>query len=762
MFNKLTNELQDGFAVEQVGILDVDQRPGVRLVCLFLLVFVPALILTARLVLLQQMRSELVIKPTLQLTESLESLPARTGRILSIDGQVLAHDVDTFQIQVHYRWLEEPPNPRWLRKEVYSRLERKDRSNRELIGKTQSKILQERNKLWKRLATLTNRSLEEIEDSRERVQHRVESIAESVRVRQQKKWEQATTLVLSGEESTWERWTKRVQHALTTPPRRVLSSRLVVKEEVDFHPLVQHVPLSIAAKIETSSDDFPGCRIQVQRERVYPLKSLAAHVVGTRTRFSAEEWKQHVLQYGNQDPLDYQPDDLRGKTGIERSYERLLRGLRGEQKVVRNHRGIEVSATLQRAPLSGQDLLLTIHAKLQSEAERLLRKMLGDFPAVSQEELLPVHKRHSWQNANSPRGGCLLVMDVHNGELLVAVSAPDYDLNVHLQPNQDLWRQLNEDPRSPFFSRITGMAVPPGSFFTMVTAMAALQSGRFNNQTLFTCDGQWKTSARYRCSLFEEFGIGHGKCTLDEALNQSCKVTFYQIADEIGVQPILLWSRKCGFGQLTGIDLPFERSGFMPDLDSRETEIRSTNSPRQNNSLSARKSIWTKDEMMNLSVGESRLTITPLQMIRFTAAIANGGSLVRPHVVRRINAIADRSNIAARRMVSPRSKDPIPYLQPATIQLLQHSFKQSDSSEEKEPATDVLPQSIPVAWQSGLMKVKGSRKDHFWFTGYFPRDRPRYALLLVLEHGADFQSASRETMQSFLQTAANLLLDGTS
>lgn len=731
----------------------VDESPEMRLVWLLLLIVTPLLAVIGRLAYLQCVLGDRFVAVGEQTTESYEPIPSRDGRIFASDGRILAYDVEHFSVLMHYRWLEEPPDANWLTQRALSRLSREDRRDRELVERQRQKILAIRTQMWHDLAALAGTTPENLAERRRAIQSRVERIVAAVEEnRRQRAAEREAARrrpdVPAGTPG-WKRAWNRFRRALTTTPERHSDDPLIVKEELDYHVVIDDVDLAQAAAVEAHPERFPGLRIEVVTERNYPEKSLAAHVIGSRTRISDAELDRRKQRFSERDPLDYRRGDRIGKTGVERAYDRHLRGLRGIRRVIKNRRGEIIRTEVVRQPRLGCDLELTLHIGLQQRAEQLLDDVVEGVGAAAEETA-------NREEPNSrPPGGCLVALDVHTGAVLAAASAPRFDLNLLTDPDPDVWQQVMADPRRPFFPRMTRMTLAPGSVFKTLTAVALLEDGQIDPRAMMHCRGYLDQPNRHRCYIFTHYGIGHHDVNLSDALCQSCNVYFFHAARQMGPEPLCEWAERFGFGQPTGIDLPGERGGNLP-------------SPSPPGTPSEERTTWYPGDTLGLAIGQSRLTVTPLQIVRLMAAIANGGNLVTPYVVRDIrgvvNAVPDGASawppdgpgaaLATSEMLRP--PRPIPGLSASTLAHLREGLERVVSDRKGTAYKTVRLDDVAIAGKTGTAEVGGGLPDHAWFAGYVPAEAPQIAFVVVLEHAGSGGRAAGPVAQDLVRAMLNL------
>jgi len=629
----------------------------------------------------------------------------------------------------------------------------------------------------------------ELATRRRAIQQRVERIADSVEQRrQQTRHHQSRrgpsdTTNDATTSSWWEHVANTCVAALRTPPERISREPLIVTEELAYHPLAEDVSLEVIAAIETHPEQFPGLLYRVTTKRVYPENALAAHIIGARVAIDDESLATRKAQFPENDELRYQLGDTVGKSGVELSYDRQLRGLNGLRKLTKNRHGELLHKETMRPPRVGRDAILTLNLPLQRRAEEILDAVVPPMTAASQSLQSTSQSSESTPDVSGPQGGCLAVLDVQSGAVIAAACAPRFDLNLMVDADADAWRQVMNDPRHPFFPRLTHMQLAPGSVFKTLTATAILESGKIDPKHPVHCRGYLDRPDRYRCLIYRRYGVGHGDMDLIDALCRSCNVYFFTAARQLGPEPILEWVDRFGFGRPTGIDLPGERAGQVPrpfhqrkkDGRGDETIALTLFSPfdeaktlvSNDVASTARTHPWYKGDTLGLAIGQSRLTVTPLQIARMMAAIANGGYLVTPHVVRCVSrAPVPRSDL----MPNGGDVHPLfsPYLQPPTERTRLHglsdaTLKQVRTGLAKVVATphgtgyrSVRLDQISIAGKTGTAETGGSGPDHAWFAGYVPADRPRFAFVAALEHGGSGGKAAGPLARQLVQAMLDL------
>ena len=626
-------------------------------------------------------------------------VPGVRGRILAADGSILARDQETRALAVHYRWIEEPADPGWLRWMTRSRLTRTERRDDQRVAEARADILAERQAMADRIIRLTGISAELWNERAGRVRTRVEHIRDSVNRRREQGFEEQRVVDRESSDTFWGR-TRAAVIEILDPSEADRFVPIHVAEEYDYHVMLDEVSLDTVAAIEGHPKDFPAVQLVAQQRRDYSRGARFAHVLGYLGAVASEELESDMA---------YHSEARVGRAGLELAYEKALRGRSGVAVEQTDRSGRILSTYLRREPTVGRDLLLTVDVKLQEFAETLLEQALQ-------------RRRLSMPNAR-PAGGAIVVLNARTGAILAAASAPTLDLNVFGGSNPSDVERLLEDPAKPLFNRSVQMAIPPGSVFKVTTAAALLQEGAIRPGEPMHCRGYLRTPDRLRCATFRRHGVGHGDVTLSDALCESCNVYFLHHAGRLGWTPIADWAWRLGFGRPTGIDLPGEASGRLPlprpvpeDGVDRNAELP--------------------------SIGQGELTATPIQVARMMAAVANNGKLVQPHLVRGYGLPvtddgATGSPTTDENMVIVAPPEPIEGLSPAILTAIRAGLSRTVNDPAGTAYDGDVQSAISWAGKTGTAETGIDRQEHAWFAGYAPADKPRVAFVVVLEYAGN-------------------------
>ncbi len=464
--------------------------------------------------------------------------------------------------------------------------------------------------------------------------------------------------------------------------REELALRIQRNRSSNFAPakICHQISQLAVARLEEHRLDLPGVIFEVEPHRSYPLTPLAPHAFGYLGEISPTELTT-LRGYG------YVMGDLLGKKGLERQYDRELRGRRGFLYVEVDALGREIRALERSAPVvpqEGQSLLTGIDADMQAS---LVQAMAGK------------------------KGGAVF-LNCRNGEVLAIASLPSFDLEQlsgALSPQS--WAALLNDPDKPLFDRAVQGTFPAGSTFKLVIAAAALENQVLSPEFSVTCQG----SLRLGTHVFDCWKKGgHGRVQMVEAIEQSCNVYFYNVGLHVDIDTWARFAKNFGFGQLTGIDLPHESPGNVPDrafLDRRYG-----------------KDAWTRGMMLNLAVGQGELLVTPLQMAQLAMAIANEGTYYRPHIVRGLLDPTDRSV----RWVPVEARH-VPGVSRETYAVLKQGMWRVVQGSHGTGAACRVPQ-VEVAGKTGTAQNPHG-DDHAWFIGFAPFAAPEVAFAIFVENG---------------------------
>lgn len=441
--------------------------------------------------------------------------------------------------------------------------------------------------------------------------------------------------------------------------------------------LRRDAPFQVLAGVEETRSDLPGIEVQVEPMRHYPHGSLAGHLLGYAGEINDVELDSLAAQ-------GYQSGDLFGRSGIERRYEEILRGHDGAEYVVVNAMGKRVS-TLQgeaaRPPVPGHDLVLTVDLKLQAALEAAM--------------------------VNVERGAAVAI-DPRDGSVLALVSRPALDPNEFSHGlTRARWEEMNSGGANVLLNRAIQGVYPPGSTFKIISMMAGLKAGLVTRDTHMPqpCFGHFQFGGR---SFACWDNHGHGSIDLIGAIQNSCDVYFYQLGLQLGLDRIEQAAHAFGLGNKTGIDLPQERSGLVPDAAYYDRRWGVGQ--------------WRKGLLLNLVIGQGEFLTTPLQLALLAAQAANGGLPIRPHVIQEVRGIEGYS-VGKPAMAGFTAPDVAwSTLHEGLVKVV-----------EAGTAHGARVPGIGVAGKTGTAQNPHG-KPHALFVCYAPADSPKVAMAIVVEN----------------------------
>lgn len=499
----------------------------------------------------------------------------------------------------------------------------------------------------------------------------------------------------------------KVEKAKKQDPYRVV----VLAEDVSETPTV--------AYLKEHGNEFPGVRIEKSYLRKYPHGSLAAHVLGYVGEISEEELALERFKL-------LKPGAQVGKQGVEFFYDAYLRGTDGNRQIEVDAQGRPKRLLDAVDPQPGNVLILSLDARLQQAAEAAIREGI---------------KRAHADGFKDADAGAVVAMDPRTGEVLALVSYPDYDPAVWVGGiKQDVYESLIADSANkPLFNRAIGGLYPAASTFKAFVAATALREGLVSWDTVSNCTGTYRVSDQVlRCWNRD----GHGEVNLVEAIMESCDVFFYRLGELFYEQTGSLLQegvRRFGFGQTTGIDLPGESAGRVPDKEWKR-KVGQTDQDR----------IWRPGDEVNLCIGQGDLLVTPLQLAVAYSAIANKGKLLVPRVAK---MVTNASGVTVHEFGSEvRAELGLDSPQYAALYKGLELVTQ-DPNGTAYKAWVGFP--IPVAGKTGTAE-KLPDDDYAWFVGYAPMDNPQIVVVALVEKGGHGSSVAapvvRRVMEAFFDT----------
>jgi penicillin-binding protein 2 len=496
---------------------------------------------------------------------------------------------------------------------------------------------------------------------------------------------------------------------LIVKKKHAKNESILIRENLDWNAL---------SFFYTIASEIRGLVIKKTLSRFYPYPEIFSHIIG----YTGSPSQPDVENSENLALL--LPTAKIGKTCIEKMYDEKLFGTAGLKQVEVNSRREQIKLLNNIDDVDGQDIYLTINKKLQERIYKILSEQ---------------------------KSAVCIVMNVHNGEILACVSYPGYDTNIFsFKTGQKTLQDLYSDPYKSMTNKAISGLYSPGSVFKMIAGLGALSSGKISKYTRFSCSGCCELGKyKFHCWSWK-FG-GHGSVNLVQAIERSCDVFFYNVAKLVSPDIIAKVANDFGLGLLTGIDLPNEKSGLIPTKKWKRTH---------------KKQSWTNGDSFNMAIGQGFVLVTPIQLVKMVAIMANGLRPVTPHLVKKHHAKSEPLNF-----------------EEAHISLIQDGmFDVVNGERGTARRLSTNDDSFQIAGKTGSSQVcriteaqrltKKTSFDDYWkkehavFVGYAPADEPVYAICTLVEHGGggaavaapiakDILFATREIIEGIMPTTNN-------
>ncbi|OGS38559.1 MAG: penicillin-binding protein 2 [Elusimicrobia bacterium RIFOXYD2_FULL_34_30] len=428
--------------------------------------------------------------------------------------------------------------------------------------------------------------------------------------------------------------------------------------------------LQIAEKIP----QLPGVVVRIEPVRVYKWGNVAAHITGYVREVSLEE----LTRFPNM-----KSGDLIGKDGIEREYDEILRGVDGGSQVEVNAHGIQKRILETVSAIDGNSIVLTIDKKIQNA---LAKNMEG-------------------------RTGVAIAIDPYTGGILGLYSSPSFEPNAFISKSrQGQISSYLKSNKKPLLNRALQCQYPPASVYKMVTAFAGLENGVINSETIINCPGfieLGKYKKRVKCWAKN----GHGNTDIIRALAYSCDVFFYEFSMKLGPTKLKDWAERFGFGKKTGIDLPSEEKGLIPDKTWKKNKLNQD---------------WYDGDTVNMSIGQGYIWTTPMQIAQYVCAVANNGILFRPFIVKKIINIKGETVYEKNPQITNKLD-----INTSNYNLVKQGLI---GAIHYGTGKNARIKGLSIAGKTGTAQ-NPQGENHSWFVCYAPVEKPKIALVVFIEHG---------------------------
>ena len=479
--------------------------------------------------------------------------------------------------------------------------------------------------------------------------------------------------------------------------------------------LAHNISIGSRDTFNVMSSNFPGVSTANEPTTNYNYGEMASHILGYIQRINAEELKSNP---------DYNMNDKIGKTGIEKVFEKYLRGKDGIKQIDMSVDGIVTGESVVKEAVSGSDVVLTFDSQLQKITEDTLARGIANI--------------QNTKDAKDASEGAAVVLNVQTGEVLAMASYPNYNpaLFTNGISSEDYQKYIN-DKRHPFINKAISDKSAPGSIFKMVTAIAALESNQISIND--------KINDTYRYTFYRDYQPtcwkpgGHGLLNITQAIEVSCNFFFYEIGRRAGIAKIDEVAKKLGLGSKTGIELPDEIAGTLagPEVDKQ----------------------WTGGKTIQTAIGQSYNDYTPLQMAKYTAMIANGGKNIDVTIVKSINN-PDGTTVSRNELdsyihnklgVETNSGSDL-NISSTDLEAVKNGMKNVTSDESGTAYKYFKDFSISIGGKTGSASIGNSGHANAWFVGFGPFENPKIAVAVYVkrgEHGAYTAPIARDIFAQY-------------
>jgi len=457
-------------------------------------------------------------------------------------------------------------------------------------------------------------------------------------------------------------------------------------QKFKFQRLIEDASPEVVALFEERSEELPGIEIIVESRRDYPFGSHGAHIFGYTSEISETELELPENEH-------YVMGDRIGKKGLELSYEKEFRGENGSKFIEVNAMGREIGPVVGMPfiePISGNAIVTTIDWKVQQAAESAIPEGLK---------------------------GAVVALNPRNGEIYAMVSRPPLDPNIFSLEKRELhkaWASVALDTAKPLTNRAISGTYPPASVFKLITAAAGLEYGVISEHTTYkSCLGGYRFGNRYaKCWQAR----GHGVLNVVGALRESCDVFFYQLGLDVGNRRIGDIGRRFGLGSALGVDIPGERSGLLIDSATYEKWFE------------RRGWKWSSGEILNISIGQGALLVTPLQQAAMVGSIAWGRGLYKPHFLKEVRSPEGE---VLRKFVPEKISEG--HISDRARELVLKGMDEVVNS-PRGTGKRAAVHGIRVGGKTGSAENPHGDKTHAWFAAVAPLEAPEIAVAVVLEN----------------------------
>ena len=476
--------------------------------------------------------------------------------------------------------------------------------------------------------------------------------------------------------------------------------------------LRRNISVEDMIKVAERNNQLQGIDIREAPLRDYIYDDIGSHIIGHIGEISKQELRDFVEQ-----GRDYTGGDIIGIAGLERQYEEHLMGRRGFEEVEVNNLGHKENLLRSQDPVPGYDLHLTVDWELQLRTETRLEEKHYYLKKLAEED----------DEIPEPGGAAAVMMDINSGEILAMGNYPRFDPNKFATGfSNDEYEEIRNDPLQPMLNRNTMFAVSPGSVFKIVTGMAAIENLGINADTTF-----YDATGEFRIPGWDRpfrnwLNYGEGELDFTRAIGRSNNIVFYELSyelyEEFRGSRLVETAREFGLGVATGIDLPGERAGLVPDGSWKRENLNEG---------------WYPGDTVNMGIGQGYLSTTPLQLLQITAAVANRGNIYQPTLVQKI--VDNRGEVIQEN--NPAAVKELSFAQEA-YEIIEEGLLEVTMTDYGTAGSVFRDFPLDIAGKTGTAQLGFGGLSHAWFAAYGPVPDPEVAVVVFIERGDTSQHAA--------------------
>ena len=455
--------------------------------------------------------------------------------------------------------------------------------------------------------------------------------------------------------------------------------------------------------IEENTKELSGLVIEDSFLRQYPFAKTSSHILGYVGQIN-----EKLLKKYNKEDRNYQGGDIIGIAGLEKEYENYLNGKDGVEQIEVNNMGYKMKTIGMKSPEPGNDLILNIDLDLEQRIENNLRVAFQNLKKEARND----------EELTVPTGASAIVLDVNNGAVRAMTSIPNFDPNNFSNGiSENKYSKLQNNPNHPLLNRNIMSAIPPGSIFKLVTGTAGIKYLDIDGDTEFVDKNAKFYVPNWSQPFKNWYPVGEGKLDFTKAIARSNNIVFYKIGyrlyEKYKGKKLIKTARQYGLGEKTGVDLPEEKSGLVPDKNWKQKKFNEN---------------WYPGDSVNLSIGQGGLLTTPLQLSLLVSSIANKGKLYKPQIVDKI--VDDKGDIV--KNFGKEVKKDLPFSK-STYEILKKGMTEVTNADYGTASSVFQDFPIKIAGKTGTAETGIS--NHGWFAGFAPVEDPEIVVVVFLENG---------------------------